>query len=170
MARIIKSNKRGKRSTAPAKVERKARRARRSAMTVYRSARRAAGIKVTKKDVILAVAGAGAGSIGGSILVQKIPVSDARIKNAILAAAGGVVTYYGVKKKNMAITGAGMGMATVGATGLITAFIPTSTATVSGPFVRSVPRIAPATMAGPFTRSSAAKVRNVRAFADEEAI
>lgn len=92
---------------------------------------RAAGEKMTAVDVALAVGGAGVGSIGGSILLSKMPEAIPDLaKNGILAAAGGFVAYKGLKKKNKLLLGLGLGSAAAGATNIIGGLV--SGSTVSG--------------------------------------
>lgn len=132
MAKIIKSKSR--RNVAKA-AKRAVTRVVTKTKTLYK---RAKGINVTKKDVIVSVAAAGAGSVGGSIVLSKIAsATDSKYiaiaKAAAVAAVGGYLTYIGVKKRNMAITGAGMGMASVGATNIIGKF--SSAGSMAAPFV-----------------------------------
>lgn len=91
-----------------------------------RRARRAASQPVSKKDIVLAVAGAGVGGIGGAIVLSKLPEGVPDIaKNGGVAALGGVLTYVGLKKKNKILMGAGLGMGAVGIRGIIAGFVPT---------------------------------------------
>lgn len=176
MARVIKARKRRKSGGKASKVKTVTRKIYVSAKRKARKFKRAAGVKVTKKDVILSVAGAGVGAIGSAVVLQKLPATlPAVAKNGIITAAGGVLAYYGVKKRNMALTGFGTGMAAVGAKGLIGVAVPTLAGprfnVLSAPIAR-VPRLnAPYikvnsnTMAAPFVKTAAAA-----AFADEESI
>lgn len=85
-----------------------------------RRIKRAAGERMTPMDVVLAVSGAGVGSIGGSIAIAKMPASIPDVaKNGVLAALGGFLAYKGIKKKNRLIMGLGMGAAAAAATNLI---------------------------------------------------
>ena len=133
MAKIIKAKKR---KNGGFKAAKKAvTRVVTKTKTLYRKAK---GINVTKKDVVISVAAAGAGSVGGAIVLQKITgAADSKwisiAKAAAIAAAGGYITYLGVKKRNMAVAGAGMGMATVGATNIISKF--TAKSTVAAPYI-----------------------------------
>ena len=128
MARKIKREKRKSTAVATKTVTRriyvKAKRA-------GRKIRRAATQPVSKKDIILAVAGAGVGGIGGAIVLSKIPGPD-MVKNGATAAIGGVVTYMGLKKKNKLLMGAGLGMAAVGVQGILAGFIPSATSEMMG--------------------------------------
>lgn len=177
MARIIK--KRAKREggkKAATKVITKTRRIYVGAKKKARRIRRAASQSVNKKDIVLAVAGAGVGSIGSAFVLTKIPDTipgGAISKNAIVAAAGGAITYYALKKKNKALMGAGLGMAAVGAKGLIGTAVPTLAGVpryniLSAPIARTPRLNAPyikvnaPTMGTPFV--------NVPAFNDEESI
>lgn len=124
MARKIKrrSTKRAKKSAVKTVTKRIYVKAKKAA----RRARRAATQPVSKKDIILAVAGAGVGGIGGAIVLSKLPESLPDIaKNGGIAAAGGALTYFGIKKKNKVLMGAGLGMAAVGVRGIIAGFVPT---------------------------------------------
>lgn len=125
---MAKKIKRGKTRT---KVVTKTRRVYVAAKRKGRAIKRAAGERMSTADVVLAVAGAGVGSIGGSILLSKMPAAVPDIaKNGILAAAGGFVAYKGLKKKNKLFLGLGMGAAAAAATNLIGGLI--SGSTVSG--------------------------------------
>lgn len=174
MARMIKARKRRKSRGKAAQVKTVTRKIYVGAKRKARKFKRAAGVKVTKKDVILSVAGAGVGAIGSAVVLQKLPATlPAVAKNGIVAAAGGVLAYYGVKKRNMALTGFGTGMAAVGAKGLIGAAVPTLAGprfnVLSAPIARvprlNAPYIKTNTMAAPFVKTAAAA-----AFADEESI
>ena len=102
-----------------------------SAKRKARKIKRAAGERMSAADIALAVGGAGVGSIGGSILLSKMPdVIPDVAKNGILAAAGGFLAYKGLKKKNKLFLGLGLGAAAAGATNLIANVI--SGSTVSG--------------------------------------
>lgn len=121
MAKIIKSRKR--RSGGAKKAAKSA--ARRVIVRTKKVYRRAKGINVTTKDVVVSVAAGGAGAIGSALVIQKLPATlNATVKNAIVTAAGGFLAYKGVKKRNMALTGAGMGMAAVGAANMAKQFVP----------------------------------------------
>lgn len=85
-----------------------------------RRIKRVAGERMTTMDVVLAVSGAGVGSIGGSIAIAKMPASIPDLaKNGVLAALGGFLAYKGIKKKNRLVMGLGMGAAAAAATNLI---------------------------------------------------
>ena len=115
-----------------------------------RRARRAASQPVTKKDIVLAVAGAGVGGIGGAIVLSKLPESIPELaKNGGIAAVGGAITYMGLKKKNKLLMGAGLGMAAVGVRGVIAGFVPTMAGYEEVPYTSTVPQIA-APFAAPF--------------------
>lgn len=114
-----------------------------------RRARRAAGERMSPADIVLAVGGAGVGSIGGSILLSKMPdaVPDVA-KNGILAALGGFLAYKGIKKRNRLFMGLGLGSAAAGVTNLIGGVV--SGGTVSG--LANLPLAAPySTMAAPYS-------------------
>lgn len=174
MAKMIKARKRRNSGGKASKVKTVTRKIYVGAKEKARKFKRAAGVKVTKKDVILSVAGAGVGAIGSAVVLQKLPATlPALVKNGIVAAAGGVLAYYGVKKRNMALTGFGTGMAAVGAKGLIGVAVPTLAGprynVLSAPIARvprlDAPYIKTNTMAAPFVKTAAAA-----AFADEESI
>ena len=142
--------------------------ARRVVVRTKKIYKRAKGINVTTKDVVISVAAGGAGAIGSAFVLKKLPIENDYIKNAAVLAIGGFLTYKGVKKRNMAMTGAGMGMAAVGASNVIMKVLPV-TSTVSAPFVNpmlAAPIRRPAALAAPFVRPSVA----VRSVKDEEYI
>lgn len=141
--------------------------------TVFKTVRKAGKINVSKKDIALSVIGAGAGSVGGALLVQKMPESVPDVaKNAIVAAIGGFVAYKGLKSKNMAFVGVGMGAAAMGAAGVIGEVIKKTTtenASVSAPYCLARPYVNTPTMNGPFVDlASRAQVR--KPYADQEAV
>lgn len=146
MAKRIKSAGRAKsRTVTKTKIKRVYVKAKRAA----RRARRAATQPVSKKDIVLAVAGAGVGSIGGAIVLQKLPASlPPMATNGGVAALGGVLTAFGLKKRNKLLMGAGLGMAAVGVRGIIAGFVPTMAGYDSENYTY-VPQIAPE-MAAPF--------------------
>lgn len=165
MAKIITTRRR----RSSGKVKKAAKRAARRVIVQTKKAyRRARSINVTTKDVVISVAAGGAGAIGSAFVLKKLPIENDYVKNAAVIALGGFLTYKGVKKRNMALTGAGMGMAAVGASNVITKFIPAGT--MAAPYVN--PSLAapiayrrPALNA-PFVRPSVA----VRTVKDEEYI
>ena len=130
MARIIKRKKR--RRSGARKATRSATRS--VVVRTKKIYRRAKGINVTTKDVVISVAAGGAGAIASTIVAEKLPIANETVKAAAIAAAGGFLTYKGVKKKNMAVTGLGMGMAAAGAATMIKKFVP-GVSTVGAPFV-----------------------------------
>jgi hypothetical protein len=120
MARKVKSGK--TRTVTKTKIKRVYVKAKRAARRV----RRAASQPVSKKDIVLAVAGAGVGSVGGAIVLSKLPASlPPMATNGGVAAIGGILTYIALKKKNKLLMGAGLGMAAVGVRGVIAGFVPT---------------------------------------------
>lgn len=129
MARIIKAKKR---RTGAKKARRSASRS--VVVQTKKIYRRAKGINVTTKDVIISVAAGGAGAIASTVVAEKLPIANETVKAAAIAAAGGFLTYKGVKKKNMAVTGLGMGMAAAGAATMIKKFVP-GVSTVGAPFI-----------------------------------
>ena len=139
MAKMIQKSRRRRRSVTKS-VRRAGRRVIVKTKEIYR---RAKSINVTKKDIILSVAGAGAGAIGSAIVLQKLPIQNTLAKNAVVTAVGGFLAYKGVKKRNMAITGLGMGMAAVGAKGLVGVAVPSLaapyvTTPLDAPYVRAL--------------------------------
>lgn len=165
MAKVVKKTR--KRSQAPAvdsKVKTKTR-------TVVKTIKKAGKINVTKRDIVLSVAGAGVGSVGGAILVQKMPDAVPDIaKNAIVAGLGGFIAYKGLKSKNMAFVGVGMGAAAAGAAGLIgSVMTKVSTPSVSGPYCLARPYVQTPTMNGPFVDLKT-RAQIVKPYADEEAV
>lgn len=130
MDRIIKSKKR--RRSGARKATKSADRS--VVVRTKKIYRRAKGINVTTKDVIISVAAGGAGAIASTVVAEKLPIANDTVKAAAIAAAGGFLTYKGVKKKNMAVTGLGMGMAAAGAATMIKKFVP-GVSTVGAPFV-----------------------------------
>lgn len=100
-----------------------------------RAIRRAAGERMNATDIILAVGGAGVGSIGGSIILAKMPEAVPDLaKNGILAALGGFAAYKGLKKKNKLLLGLGMGAAAAAATNIIGNVISGNSSTVNGAY------------------------------------
>lgn len=136
MAKMIKSRKR-RRGGARKAAKRAARRVIVKTKNVYR---RAKGINVSTKDVVISVAAGGAGAIGSAVVLQKLPIANESAKNAVVTAIGGFLTYKGVKKKNMAVTGLGMGMAAVGAASIIKTVVP-GVASLGAPFIRYQPAL-----------------------------
>lgn len=146
MAKRIKS--RGKTKTRTI-VKTKTKRIYVKAKRAARRIRRAATQPMSKKDIVLAVAGAGVGSIGGAVVLTKLPSSlPAVATNGGVAALGGVLTAYGLKRRNRLLMGAGLGMAAVGVRGIIANFVPTMAGYDDAPRYRVIPRL-PATMAAP---------------------
>ena len=139
--------------------------------TVVKTIKKAGKINVTKRDIVLSVAGAGVGSVGGAILVQKMPDAVPDIaKNAIVAGLGGFLAYKGLKSKSMAFVGVGMGAAAAGAAGLIgSVMTKVSTPSVSGPYCLARPYVQTPTMNGPFVDLKS-RAQVVKPYADEEAI
>lgn len=164
MAKVVKKAK--KRSQAPAVVSKVKTKTR----TVVKTIKKAGKINVTKRDVILSVAGAGVGSVGGAILVQKMPAAVPDIaKNAIVAGIGGFLAYKGLKSKNMAFVGVGMGAAAAGAAGLIgSVMTKVSTPSVSGPYCLARPYVQ-TPMNGPFVDLKS-RAQVVKPYADEESV
>lgn len=128
MARIIKKSKKrgGKKATRKATIKTVTKRVYVKAKKAKRKFRRAASERMGTKDIVLSVAGAGVGGIGGAFILSKIPAAVPPVAaNGALAALGGVAAGMGVKKKNRLLMGLGLGAAAVGVRGLIANFVPT---------------------------------------------
>lgn len=166
MAKII--SKKRRRGGAKKAAKSAARRVIVQTKKVYK---RAKGINVTTKDVVISVAAGGAGAIGSAIVIEKLPATiNDTLKNAIVTAAGGFLAYKGVKKRNMALTGAGMGMAAVGAAKMAKQFIP-NVPTLGAPFTNpmlAAPIRMRRTVGAPFTKPVA--LRGCAKVADEDYI
>jgi hypothetical protein len=166
MAKII--SKKRRRGGAKKAAKSAARRVIVQTKKVYK---RAKGINVTTKDVVISVAAGGAGAIGSAIVIDKLPATiNDTLKNAIVTAAGGFLAYKGVKKRNMALTGAGMGMAAVGAAKMAKQFIPNVPA-LGAPFTNpmlAAPIRMRRTVGAPFTKPVA--LRGCAKVADEDYI
>ena len=65
-------------------------------------------------DTGLLVLGAGAGAVVGSKAFSMLPVGNTLIKNGAQTAVGAALAFYGYKKKNNLIMGAGVGCAAAG--------------------------------------------------------
>lgn len=133
MAKIIKKKRRsgGAAKKAATKIKYVTRNVVAKAKKAYRSGR---SWNVSKKDIVVSIAGAGAGAVAAPLVVSfaegyKVP---SVASSAIVAALGGFAAYKGLKKKNMILTGAGMGMAASATATLISGFMKKDT-TVSGP-------------------------------------
>lgn len=166
MAKII--SKKRRRGGAKKAAKSAARRVIVQTKKVYK---RAKGINVTTKDVVISVAAGGAGAIGSAIVIEKLPATiNDTLKNAIVTAAGGFLAYKGVKKRNMALTGAGMGMAAVGAAKMAKQFIP-NVPTLGAPFTNpmlAAPIRMKRTVDAPFVKPVA--LRGCAKIADEDYI
>lgn len=116
-----------------------------------RAIRRAAGERMNATDIILAVGGAGVGSIGGSLILAKMPEAVPDLaKNGILAALGGFAAYKGLKKKNKLLLGLGMGAAAAAATNIIGNVI-SGSSTVNGAYSNLNLAAPYATLAAPYS-------------------
>lgn len=92
------------------------------AKSVYR---RAASMNVSGQQLIISAAGAGVGGIGATLVIKKLPSSiPAVAKNLGVAVLGALITKRGLRSKSYPLIGAGLGMAAVGAKGLVTKFVP----------------------------------------------
>ena len=133
MAKIIKKKRRsgGAAKKAATKIKYVTRNVVTKAKKAYRSGR---SWNVSKKDIVISIAGAGAGAVAAPLVVNVIPSAiPATASNALIAAAGGFLAYKGLKKKNMILTGAGMGMAASATAGLISGFMKKDSSSMSGP-------------------------------------
>ena len=75
-------------------------------------------------DTGLLVLGAGAGAVVGSKAFSMLPVGNTLIKNGAQTAVGAALAFYGYKKKNNIIMGAGVGCAAAGVARLATNALP----------------------------------------------
>ena len=89
---------------------------------VLRSYRR--NPSITLVDTGLLVVGAGAGSVIGTKAFSMLPVENTIIKNGAQTAAGAALAFYGYKKKNNLIMGAGVGCAAAGVARIATNALP----------------------------------------------
>lgn len=155
MAKFKKEKSGGKTRTRTI-VKTKTRRVFVAAKRAGRRARRAAGERMSAADVLLSVAGAGVGSIGGSIVLAKMPEAIPDVaKNGILAAGGGFLAYKGIKKRNRLFMGLGLGAAAAAVTNIISGVI--SGGTVSG--LSNLPLAAPYnTLGAPYNTLGACTV------------
>lgn len=120
MAKIV--NKAKKRGGVKTRVITKYKRVTVAAKRGAKRLRRAAGVSVSKKAIAVTVAAGGAGAIGSALAISKMPESVPDIaKNGIMVAIGAAVAYRGFKRRNNALIGAGIGAASVGVTGVISA-------------------------------------------------
>lgn len=120
MAKIV--NKAKKRGGVKTRVITKYKRVTVAAKRGARRVRRAVGVSVSKKAIAVTVAAGGAGAIGSALAVAKMPASVPDLaKNGIMVAVGAYVAYRGFKRRNNALIGAGIGAASVGVTGVISA-------------------------------------------------
>lgn len=134
MAKKITTKRR--RRSGGSVAERARRSARRVIVQSKKAYRRTKSINVSKKDVIISVVAGGAGAIGAEVVNEKMTfVKNDMIKAGIIAAVGGFLAYKGVKKRNMALTGAGLGMSAVAAANVGKKFIP-GISTVGAPYRR----------------------------------
>lgn len=109
-----------KRSTAPA-AKRSVQRVSAVGKTRYAYRRNPSSVV---KDTGMLLIGAGAGAVVGSKGFSMLPVSSTLIKNGAQTVFGGVLAYYGYKKKNNLILGAGVGCAGAGVSRLVTNALP----------------------------------------------
>lgn len=131
---MAKFRKKGGKKTRT-KIVTKTRRVYVGAKRAARRARRAGGERMSTGDIVLAVAGAGVGSVGGSIALSKLPEGIPDIaKNGALAGLGGFLAYKGLRKKNRLFLGLGLGAAAAGVTNIIAGV-------VSGSSVSGVPAL-----------------------------
>lgn len=128
---MAKFKKKGGKVKTRTIVKTKTRRVYVAAKKAAKRARRAGGERMGAADIVLAVGGAGVGSIGGSILLAKMPegIPDI-VKNGALSALGGFLAYKGLRKKNRLFLGLGLGASAAGVTNIIGNLL--SGGTVSG--------------------------------------
>lgn len=152
----FKKKKSGTKTRTRTIVKTKTRRVFVAAKRAGRRARRAAGERMSAADVVLSVAGAGVGSIGGSLLLAKMPEAIPDVaKNGVLAAGGGFLAYKGIKKRNRLFMGLGLGAAAAAVTNIISGII--SGGTVSG--LSNLPLAAPySTLGAPYNTLGACTV------------
>lgn len=150
MAKVIKSKKKsGGKKTRTVTVT-KTKKVYVAAKNAKRRFKRAASQKVGIKDAAFAVAGAGAGAVGGAFVVSQIPASiPAPASNGIVAAIGAAVAAIGMKKRNKLLMGAGLGMGAVGVRGLVAQVVPTMAGFDAIPVNTYTPALA-APFAAPF--------------------
>lgn len=152
----FKKKKSGPKTRTRTIVKTKTRRVFVAAKRAGRRARRAAGERMSAADIVLSVAGAGVGSIGGSLLLAKMPEAIPDVaKNGVLAAGGGFLAYKGIKKRNRLFMGLGLGAAAAAVTNIISGII--SGGTVSG--LSNLPLAAPYnTLGAPYNTLGACTV------------
>ena len=75
-------------------------------------------------DTGLLVLGAGAGAVVGSKAFSMLPVGNTLFKNGAQTAVGAALAFYGYKKKNHLIMGAGVGCAAAGVARIATNALP----------------------------------------------
>ena len=157
MAKIIKKKRRsgGAAKKAATKIKYVTRNVVTKAKKAYRSGR---SWNVSKKDIVISIAGAGAGAVAAPLVVSfaegyKVP---SVASSAIVAALGGFAAYKGLKKKNMILTGAGMGMAASATATLISGFMKKDSSSMSGPIAAMSyrPALPSIPMAGAYTEST----------------
>ena len=78
----------------------------------------------TLMDTGLLVVGAGAGAVIGTKAFSMLPVENTIVKNGAQTAAGAALAFYGYKKKNNLIMGAGVGCAAAGVARIATNALP----------------------------------------------
>jgi len=78
----------------------------------------------TLVDTGLLVVGAGAGAVLGTKAFSMLPVENTMIKNGAQTVAGAAIAFYGYKKKNNVIMGAGVGCAAAGVARIATNALP----------------------------------------------
>ena len=152
----FKKKKGGPKTRTRTIVKTKTRRVFVAAKRAGKRARRAAGERMNAADIVLSVAGAGVGSIGGSLLLAKMPEAIPDVaKNGILAAGGGFLAYKGIKKRNRLFMGLGLGAAAAAVTNIISGIM--SGGTVSG--LSNLPLAAPYnTLGAPYNTLGACTV------------
>lgn len=154
MAKIISRKKKGGKKKNRTVTVTKTKKVYVQAKKAKRRFKRAASQRVSVKDAVFAVAGAGVGAVGGAFAVSQIPAAvPAVASNGAVAALGAVVAMLGMKKRNKAIMGAGLGMGAVGVRNLVANVVPTMAGYDSAPAFAYRPQIAAplaAPLAAPF--------------------
>ena len=124
------------------KIVTKVKRIKVAAKSVARRARKAAGVNVSRRDIVVTCAAGGVGAIGSALIVSKMPESVPDMaKNGIVVAIGAFAAYRGFKRRNKVLIGAGIGAASVGAAGLVASA--KSMAAASKPSTAAAPLAAP---------------------------
>lgn len=165
MAKIITTRRRRSAGKVAKKAKAAARRVVVKTKKIYRSAK---GVNLSKKDIVVSVAAGGVGAIGSALVLSKLPstgvFANSKVKNGLVAAAGGFIAYKGMKMKKFPVAAAGIGMAAVAASNIIGDFMPAA-ATTAAPYINA-PRLAapimrrPSPVAAPYVRAGKVKTED----------